>query len=310
MRSNRSPRRACALVSAWLASACAATPVSAPDAEQRLAAAESRLAAGAWDDALATLEPLAGDACPKRLRDRRDLAEAQARRGQDELWEAFLVIERFPDRYPHSELRPAVVQLEWELGEALARSDDGFLFFWSDERAGRTVLEHLTTRHPDTPRLADALRILGDMAFAEGDYELAQQRYRDLMLNRPESEWFVWAQYRFAMSIVASLEGPDYDLEGMRLAVRELRDFLATKPENPQIVATAEQAVATLLEWQIDRHLRIADFYRTIGNEDGELLHLDRAADPQFATTSRYREALEARAGRAPRSARAGGSPP
>jgi outer membrane protein assembly factor BamD (BamD/ComL family) len=310
MRRRRSPHRcSLAVTAALLAAACAAAPISAPDAEQRVAAAESQVAASSWEDAASTLEPLAGEACPKRLRDRRDVALARALRGQGELWDAFLVLEKFPDRYPHSELRPAVVEMVWEIGEALARSDRGFLFFWSDARAGRTVLEHLTTRHPDTPRLADALRLLGDIAFADGDYELAQQRFRDLMLNRPESEWFVYAQYRFAMSIVASLEGPDYDLDRMQLAVRELREFLRKNPENPEIARAAEQAVATLLEWQVERHLQTADFYRTVGNDKGELLHLERAVQPEYATTSRHREALERLAERAPRRAPAGGSP-
>lgn len=274
---------------------CAAAPLSAPDAEQRLAQAEAHVTAKQWDAAMTTLADVAGKACPARLRDRRDLALASAWQGKGELWEAYRVIEPFSDLYPHSELRPSVVEMEWQLGEALARSDRGFLFFWSDARAGRTVLEHLITRYPDTPRLADALRILGDMAFTEENYELAQQRFRDLMLNRPDSEWFVYAQYRFAMSIVASLEGPEYDLDRMQHAVRELRDFLATKPENPEIVRSAEDAVARLLQWQVERHLRIAGFYRRIGNVPGQRRHLELAAAPEFASTPNYMEAVTAR---------------
>lgn len=274
---------------------CAAAPLSAPDAEQRLAQAEAHVTAKEWDAAMTALADVAGNACPARLRDRRDLALARAWQGKGELWEAYRVIEPFSDLYPHSELRPSVVEMEWQLGEALARSDRGFLFFWSDARAGRTVLEHLITRYPDTPRLADALRILGDMAFAEENYELAQQRFRDLMLNRPDSEWFVYAQYRFAMSIVASLEGPEYDLDRMQHAVRELRDFLATKPENPEIVRSAEDAVARLLQWQVERHLRIAGFYRRIGNVPGQRRHLELAAAPEFASTPNYMEAVTAR---------------
>lgn len=284
----------CLLV-ALLATACAAVPLSAPDAEQRLAEAEAHVVAARWEEAHAALADLAGDLCQKRLRDRRDVALASAWQGQGELWEAFLVLEPFPDLYPHSELRPTVVDKVWQIGEALVRSGRGFLFFWSDARAGRTVLEHLITRHPDTQRLADALKILGDLAFEDENYELAQQRFRDLMLNRPDSEWYVYAQYRFAMSIVASLEGPEYDLDRMQHAVRELRDFLATGPENPTIVAEAQATIARLLEWQIDRHLFIASFYRRIDNLPGERHHLEIAASTEFASTSRYLEAITAR---------------
>lgn len=283
------------LLACTLAAACSSTPEQLPDAEARLVTAEARVAAGRWDEADDILDELAGDACPKRLRDRRDVALASVRMGQGDRWGAFTVLETFPDLYPHSELRPVVVEKVWEIGSALAQSDAGFLFFWSDRRAARTVLEHLITRHPDTQRLADALRILGDMAFEDEDYVLAQTRFRDLMLNRPESEWFAYAQFRFAMSIVASLEGPDYDLERMQHAVRELRDFLNRKTENPEMVRAAQEAADRLLEWQAERHLQIASFYRTVGNLAGERLHLDVAAGPEFATTSHHAEAVARR---------------
>ena len=278
-----------------LLAACASTPLSAPDAEQRLAAAEAHVQAQGYDAALDALADLDGDRCPKRLRDRRDVARANAHVGRGELWEAYLVIEPFPDLYPHSDLRPAVVEMEWQIGNALSKSDRGFLFFWSDQRAARTVLEHLITRHPDTQRLADALKILGDMALADETYELAQQRFRDLMLNRPDSEWVRYAQYRFAMSIVASLEGPEYDLDRMQHAVRELRGFLASKPENPTIVDEAKRAEQRLLAWQVARHRRIAGFYRRIGNEEGEMHHLELAASDEFAGSEGYEDAVTAR---------------
>lgn len=277
-----------------LGAGCATVALPLADAELRLAAAEGHVQGGQWHEALAALAPLGLEACPKRLRDRRDVAQARALVGTGEQWDAFLVLERFSDDHPHSDLRPIVVDMVWEIGQALAASDRGFLFFWSDRRAGRTVLEHLVTRHPDTTKLADALRILGDMAFADENYELAQARFRDLMLNRPESEWFVYAQYRFAMSIVASLEGPEYDLDRMLHATRELRDFLAGRPENPTIVAEAEAALAQVLEWQVERHLQIAAFYHRVGNPIGRRHHIEIAAGNEFASTSGHAAAVEA----------------
>jgi outer membrane protein assembly factor BamD (BamD/ComL family) len=273
---------------------CAAAPPR-EDPEQDLAKAEGLVTAGSWQAGLTALEPLAGNACPKRLRDRRDLCAATAQMGLGEPWAAYELLEPFPDNYPHSPLRPNVVELIWQAGRTLAARNGGFLFFWSDRNAAQTILEHLVTRHPDTPRLADALRLLGDMAYEDGDYEIAQQRFRDLMLNRPESEWTGYAQFRFAMAIVDSLQGPDYDLERMVHAVRELDGFLATKPERPMEVQQAEQARARLLEWQVERHLRIAAFYERVGNQAGRRHHLDIAASNQFASTTAHAKAVEAR---------------
>ena len=279
----------------WLAAACSTvTTVPGPDAERALTRAETALLAKDPDTAEDALDPLADEACPRRLRDRRDVALARMHLGRGDLWDAYLVLERFPDEYPHSDLRPQVGEMVWGIGDQLAVSDGGFLFFWSDRRAGRTALEHLVSRHPDSPHGGDALRILGDMAFADADYVRAQERYRDLMLNYPDSEWFTHAQYRFAMSVVASLEGPDYDLDRMEHATRELRDFLARKPENAQAVAEAESALARVLEWRADRHLRIAAFYRRVGNDPGYRHHVQVAAGPEFASTPFAAAAQEA----------------
>jgi tetratricopeptide (TPR) repeat protein len=292
-----------------LLGACATAVLPLAEAERQLADAEAMVQARSFAEALAALDPLALEACPKRLRDRRDVARARALVGTGELWDAYLVLEKFPDDHPHSDLRSSVVEMVWDIGQALSASDRGFLFFWSDRRAGRTVLEHLVTRHPDTTRLADALRILGDMAFADENYELAQARFRDLMLNRPESEWFVYAQYRFAMSIKASLQGPEYDLDRMQHAARELRDFLDGKPENPAIVAEAEAALAQVLEWQVDRHLRIAAFYERVGNPEGRRHHIAIAAGPDFANTTGHAAAAAALAELGPAAASGGSTP-
>lgn len=280
----------------WLlATACATTVAPLRTAEQSLVDADARLQAGDPDGALDALAPIEGDQCPKRLGDRRDILTAEAELARGELWRAYLALEKFSDVHPHSELRQKAVEMLWQIGRGLIERDGGFLFFWSDRGAGRTVLEHLITRHPDTQHLADALRILGDMAFEDENYELAQQRFRDIILNQPESEWRVYAQFRFAMSMVASLQGPDYDLDRTEHAARELNTFLATQPENPELLAETERALATLRQWQVERHLTIADFYRRVDNVPGQRYHLELATRPEFADVPAYARAVAER---------------
>lgn len=283
------------LLAVLLGAACATTPPQEPEPERMLDTIDALVTARDFDQALALTEVLTDDLCPKRLRDRRDLLQASAHVGLGEHWDAFLALETFSDRYPHSDLRPQVIEMLWDIGRTLATSDHGFWIFWSDRRAGRTVLEHLITRHPDTQRLADALRLLGDMAYEDGNYELAQERYRDLMRRRPESEWVKYAGFRFAMSIVDSLQGSDYDLDKMNHAVRELTDFLMTAPENPALVTKAQAALGQLREWRAERHLAIAGFYRTVGNAPGRRYHLDIACSPEFEGTAAHDAALAQR---------------
>ncbi len=279
-----------------LAAGCASGKGPLPDAALQVTNAEAQVAGGDYAGALDTLAGVGDELCPKPLRDRRDLARARAEFGRGELWESYLILERFSDEHPLSELRPQVTELIWSVGRALLERDESFWFFWSDRSAGRIVLEHLVTRHPDTPRLADALRVLGDMAFEAGDYELAQLRYREIILEQPNSDWRFYANFRFAMSIVATLRGPDYDLQGMQQAVTELRTFLRTAPENPQMVAEAERALQQVLTWQVRRHLDVVDYYRTLDSYDGQLHHARLASRPEFEGVPGYADAVATRA--------------
>lgn len=111
------------------------------------------------------------------------------------------------------------------------------------------------------------------------------------------------------MSIHAGLQGPDYDLDQMQLATRELRDFLASHPENPEFVATATRALQSLLEWQSERHHRIAGFYHTVGNAQGRRLHLERAASDEFAATLAHDRAAAELAALGPAAPPAGTGP-
>ncbi|MGE3175688.1 MAG: tol-pal system YbgF family protein [Planctomycetota bacterium] len=275
-----------------LAAGCrTAAALPAADAEQALAEAERRLAAGDGVGARDLLLAHEESAFAPTQQPRFKVLLARAHLELGAPWQTFLALRDFADDHPHSELRDQVIDLEFRAGSALARSDAGFLFFWSDRRGARTCLEHLITRYPTCVHLADALRILGEMALEDRDYPLAEERFRDLLRRQPESEWAPLARFRFAMSLVGALRGPDYDLERMESATKELRVFLASPPENPQFVAEATAALAQLLDWRSERHVRIADFYRRVGNLPGEIEHLHLASTPEFATTAAADEA-------------------
>lgn len=291
--------------------ACKSAPRPvAPDAEAVLAESERLLQqsdfVGARDRLLARTE----SEFPKPIQARWSLAVGRAWMGLGQPWEAYLALRDFADHHPHSELREQVAALLYQAGHDLATSGGGFLFFWSDRRGGRTCLQHLTTRYPDSQYLADALRMLGEMAMEDGEYDTARDDFREILVRRPDSEWAPLARFRFAMSLFASLRGPEYDLDQMQHATKELRDFLANPPEKPEMVRQARATLQQVLEWQAQRHLLVANFYRTIDNRAGELLSLQRAADPEFAATpaaETARERLEVLGQVAPAPPKSGG---
>ncbi|MCR9245751.1 MAG: outer membrane protein assembly factor BamD [bacterium] len=300
-RNPYQPARARALAAGALAivagaalGGCASAPEPHPDPEGAIATAEQQLQAGDAAAAVAILQALATETLPFRLAERHQLALGAALYNSGQVWNAFQIIERFPEKFPHSDRRAAVAELEYRIGKTLLESGRSFLFFYSERRGGRAALEHLLTRHPDSARVPDALRLLGDMSFEDEDYVLAQERYRDLMRRYPDSEWVVYARFRYAMSIVAGLQGPEYDLDQMQHASRELADFLAAQPENPDFVAQAGEALERLREWRAERHLVIAAFYLRVDNPKGHRLHLEYAANTEFAGTTAHARAVAA----------------
>lgn len=192
-------------------------------------------------------------------------------------WEAFQTIKGFSQDYPSSPTGE-VADVQLKAGLQLLKSHGGFLFFYSDKKRGRRVLEDFLIYYHYSPRVPDVLHELAESAFRDQDYLLAKDRHAQLIQDYKSSEWITLARFRVAMCYFHRLQGPDYDLGEMTRARNELRDFLASPGENPKMVRQAQEALALVQEWLGEKHLRIADFYTTIDNRYGALHHLRIAA--------------------------------
>ncbi len=269
-----------------LAACASAPPVEGPVAEQVMAEATQRLQDGDVDGAADLVLAFDETEFVEAWQPRYAVLRARIHLQQGEPWEAYLALREFADNHPHSELRSEAIALEFQAGSQLAESDGGFLFFWSDKRGARTCLEHLTTRYPNCPQFAEAMQLLGKLALDNGDYQLAEERYRELLRRFPESEWAPLARFQFAMSIYAALRGADYDLDRMESASRELEVYLQGNPENPDYRTRAAEAKETLRNWRAERHVSIAAFYDRVENRPGEVEHLHMALAPEFQGTA------------------------
>lgn len=259
---------------AWicvLACSCAGGP-EFQDPVAALTLAEDHLDRGEPAEALELLESLGEDVFDGDRRERYLLAWSTALFRNGHAWDAFEIIRDFADDYPHSNYSDPIQDLQFEIGATLIRSDGGFLWFASDRDDGQAVLEHFTVRWPH-PAAPDALRLLGGKAFDEGDYELAKERFRDLLLNHENSEWVPLARFRMAMAWFLSLEGPAYDLRSLQRTHEELRAFLSLGIENQAFTTEAAAALAQTREWLGTKHELIADFYTTVGNRSGAERH-------------------------------------
>ena len=283
-----------------LLAGCSSGPV-VTDPVAALTTAETKLVQGELAPALALLEAVDSESFTGTDVERYQVALATALTNDGDLWAGFELIRDFEEEHPFSEYRGQIQDLEFEIGRQLMASDWSFLFFASDRDDGRIVLEHFALRYPQHPAAPDVLRLLGEQAFAEGDFTTAQRRFGELVLKHSDSEWAPLAKFRIAMASFQSLVGPDYDRRSMVRAHNELHDFLSEGIENPQFDIEARAALATTREWLGTKHLSIADFYRRVGNQAGEQVHLEKAAAsyPETAggrrAAQRLREELPAR---------------
>lgn len=260
---------------AGVASACASTP---PNPTTALASAEAALGRGENAEALALLESVDEDDYAEEDLERYLVRKAEALARTGYLWDAFEIIRDFSEKHAFSPFDADVQDLEFEIGAELIQSDGGFLFFTSDKKDGQIVLEHFVLRYSKHPSDPDALRLLGEKAYAEGDYLLAGERFRELAVTHENSEWFELARFRIAMSSFKSLVGPRYDLRSMLRANNELRDFLARRVENPEFREEATASLKTVREWLGRKQVLISAFYLRINNSVGYRFHMRKAA--------------------------------
>ena len=292
------------LTSAWLlallasygAGGCAA-PADVLDPVEQLEQARLALAAERPERALEMLLEIDADAVPRSAQARFDYSLALAHAQVGDANRAFARLATFADDHPMSEVRTEVQALLFSIGSTYARSDRYVWLFVDDRAWGKFVLEHLVTNYPNTPDRDDALHLIGDIAYQDGDFEESNLRYRELIRDYRDSEWADLARFRMAMSEFKQLRGPGYDLSAMRIARSELQTLVDNPPGRVELAREALETRDLVDEWIAAHHLITADYYRTLQNPTGERVYLERACESPHdqtpaAATARARLAL------------------
>jgi outer membrane protein assembly factor BamD (BamD/ComL family) len=243
--------------------------------QEALGLAEGLIQAGEHDEAVATLDYFGVD--PLALEDKAHwyLLAGTATHRMGESWDAFVLIREFIREHRFLPRIPALADLTYDIGESLAASDASFWPFYSARDESRSVLREFVSLYGTRPQMPDALHRLAELAYEDEQFELARQRYTQIITGRyARSVWNTKAAFRVAMCYFRQLEGPEYDLEGMNLAKTELTDFLKSEVENPSFRKQAQVALRTVRSWLAQKHLGIAEFYRVLNNPAGEHHHL------------------------------------
>jgi len=229
-------------------------------------------------DSAEELADLLEDELPREIAVAAGIASAQAFIRQDQATKAWQTLRRLDERYPLHHERATAGRLLVDIGLALSHDDRGWWFFWSARGEGRTCLEYVVLTHPSLPRCDEAYLRLGEIYGEDENRLLAIERYSDLVLYHPSSPLRALAQARIPMLRLELLDSPEYDRNGLLLALAELEDWLIRFPTNTLKESVLASRIDCLRRLS-SSDLGIARFYERVENEEGMIYHAERALE-------------------------------
>jgi tetratricopeptide (TPR) repeat protein len=130
--------------------------------------------------------------------------------------------------------------------------------------------------YPDEQRCPEAFFALSQAYEADGDYDEAIARSRDLLIYHPESPYAPAASARLPYLRMARVRRDDYDRGELLKAQGELAAWRTHYPNHELAgwVGELERECSTRL---VHSDLYLAGFYRQTESVDGQRLHAERA---------------------------------
>jgi len=229
-------------------------------------------------DGAEELAEFVNDQLPREVAVSAGIASARAYIARGEAEESWKVLKRLDERFPLHHERAASGRLLVESGLSLSHDDRSWWVFWSARSEGMACLEYLVLNHPAEPRCDEAYTRLGELYSEDNQRLLAIERYSDLVLYHPMSRLRAAAQARIPMLRLELLDSPEYDRNGLLLALSELDDWVVRFPSHPMLNEVLESRLDCLRRLSAS-DLGIARFYEKIGNQEGRVYHAERARE-------------------------------
>lgn len=224
------------------------------------------------------LADLVEDELPREISVAAGIASARLYLEHDQAKEAWLTLRRLDERYPLHHERSLAGRLLLKAGLMLSYDERNWWVFWNARSEGLACLEYLVLTHPALPSCDEAYLRLGELYGEDRLWLLAIERYSDLVLYHPTSPLRSLAQARIPLLRLDLLDSPEYDRNGLLLALAELEDWVVRFPENPlqkEILARRVDCLRRLSTSDLD----IARFYERVENNEGMIFHAERALE-------------------------------
>lgn len=177
----------------------------------------------------------------------------------------------------------------------------------SGESYGVTILEDLVRKYPYQASTDTVLYSIGEYYFGEREFEEAEQVYRSLITDFPESAWVELAEYQIGESAFRRLKGVEYDLAPLKQAENSFERYVARFPGGEKVEAARER-LQEIDRLRADRLFRVASFYVKDQHPKAAIYSLERILKdhPQAPVRESAEQLLREIKDRRARAARAG----
>jgi tetratricopeptide (TPR) repeat protein len=195
-----------------------------------------------------------------------------------ERMQAYKLIEKVDQKYPHHHERVKAGRLLTEIGFSLAADRRRYKIFFHYRSLAPGVLEYLVLNYPSAPRGDEAYWTLGGMYAEDREWDSAIEKYEDLLLWYPESRYSIPSLAAIPNMRLKALASPEYDRDALELAREALEEWLKSHAGH-ELEEQVRLDHADAMRRLADNDLSVGRFYRTVDNYEGAEYHARRAIE-------------------------------
>ena len=192
--------------------------------------------------------------------------------------DAFRLIKKVDEKFPHHQERVAAGDLLAEIGFSFAQDDRSYGFFFEYRDHATPVLEYLVLNYPNQDQCDQAYFTLAQLYEESKLWSLAINRHEDLVLWHPTSPLVTASRARIPHLRLQSQASPEYDRHEIELALEETEVWLS-RFSDPELEESVREDRLDALQRLADNDLIVARFYLRVENRSGAERHARRAVD-------------------------------
>lgn len=203
------------------------------------------------------------------------------------------------DKYPYSDRIKDAIKQEFEIANDFANGERmkvlGLPVLSGQEKA-LELYNHIVKNAPFGSYGDQAQFKIGELYTKQGEYELAQKAFQQLIDDYPTSELATSAKYQIAQTSLIASKRSHYHEQNAQKAIDQFEEFKTEYPSSSQSVQ-AEEAIRALRAKKAQNAFETAEFYSKQNKASSAKVYyretLDRYPETSFAVEAKKRlEAL------------------